>query len=104
MAWAAVRSKAVVLLLLICWLVCPLVVGVLCLSLFCCALHYVLSSFAIISKRKRTGYVAYIVLRMSCYCKYPLMTLPRDAGVGLRCVIVVFPEHTYFLSTRPVNI
>ena len=31
----------------------PLVVGVLCLSLFCCALLYVLSSFAIILKRKR---------------------------------------------------
>ena len=31
----------------------PLVVEVLCLSLFCCALLCVLSSFAIILKRKR---------------------------------------------------
>ena len=53
MAWAAVPSKAVVLLLLICYLVCfQLVVGVLCLSLFCCALLCVLSSFATILKRK----------------------------------------------------
>ena len=52
--WAAVRSKAVVLLLLICCLVCfPLVVGVLCVSLFCCSLFFVLSIFAIILKRNR---------------------------------------------------
>ena len=45
--------NAVVLLLLICCLVCfPLVAEVLCLSLFCCALPCVLSSFAIILKRK----------------------------------------------------
>ena len=50
-AEAAVRSKAVVLLLLICCLMCfPLGVGVLCLSLFCCALLCVLSSFEIILK------------------------------------------------------
>ena len=54
LAWAAVRSWAVVLLLLICCLVCfQFVEGVLCLSLFCCALLCVLSSFAIILKRKR---------------------------------------------------
>ena len=42
------------MLLLICCLVLfPLVVGVLCLSLFCCALLCVLSSFAIILERKR---------------------------------------------------
>ena len=41
------------MLLLICCLVCfPLVVGVLCLSLFCRALLCVRSSFAIL-KRKR---------------------------------------------------
>ena len=67
-----------VLLLLICCLVCcPLVVGVLCLSLFCCASLCVLSSFAIILKKKR-GLVAFalIVLRMSCYCKCSV-TLPH---------------------------
>ena len=49
---AAVSFKAVVLLLLICSFVCfPLVVGV--LSLLCCALLYVLSSFATLLKRKR---------------------------------------------------
>ena len=51
-AKAAVHSIAVVLLLLIRSLVrLPLVVGVLCLSLFC-ALLCALSSFAIILKRK----------------------------------------------------
>ena len=44
MAKAANRSKAVVLLSLICCLVCfTLIVGVLCLSLSCCALLCVLS-------------------------------------------------------------
>ena len=53
-ALATVHSKAVVLLLLICCLVCfPLVVGALCLSLFYCALLCVHSSFAPILKRKR---------------------------------------------------
>ena len=31
----------------------PLDVGVLCLSMFCCALLYVLSSFAVILQEKR---------------------------------------------------
>ena len=41
------------LLLIHCSVRFPLVFGVLCLSLFCCALPCVLSSFAIILKRKR---------------------------------------------------
>ena len=55
-----------------------LVVGVLCLSLFCRVLLCVLSSFAIILKRERAGFIAFIALRMSCYCKFSL-TLPHDA-------------------------
>ena len=48
------HTKAVVLLSLVCCLVCfPLVVGVLSLSLFWCVLICVISSFAIILKRKR---------------------------------------------------
>ena len=66
MAKAAVRSKAVVLWLLIRCLVCfPLVVGVLCLSLFCCALLCVFSSFANIMKRKRE-LVALLLLSYRC--------------------------------------
>ena len=64
----------------------PLVVGALCLSLFCCALLCVHISFAIISKGKKE-LVAFIVLRMSCYCKCSV-TLP---------VIVVFSDHTHLL-------
>ena len=52
--WTAVHCKAVVLLLLIyCLMQFPLLVRVPCLSLFCYALLCVLSSFAIILKRKR---------------------------------------------------
>ena len=58
-----------VLLLLMCCLVCfPLIVGDLCLSLLCCALLCILSSFAVILKMKRE-LIAFIVLQMSCYCK-----------------------------------
>ena len=66
------------MLLLICCLVCfPLVVGVLCLSLFCFVLLCVLSSFAIILKRKRELVaLLFIVLRMSCYCEC-YVTLPH---------------------------
>ena len=53
-AKAVVRSKAVVVLFLICCLVCFLLfVEVLCLSLFCCASLFDLSSFDTILKRKR---------------------------------------------------
>ena len=65
---AAVGSKAVVLWLLIRCLVCfPLVMGggVLYLSLFCCALLCVISSFAIILKRKRE-LIALLLLSYGC--------------------------------------
>ena len=57
-----VRSKAVALLLLICGLVCfPLVVGVLCLSLFCCTSLCALSCFAIVLMRKRELVVLFLL-------------------------------------------
>ena len=79
-AKAAIRSMTVVLLLIYCSMYFPLFVGVLCLSLFWYVLLCVLSSFAIILKRKRVraGYFAFIVLRMSCYCKCSV-ALPHGA-------------------------
>ena len=66
MAWAAVHSKAVVLLLLIYFLLYfPLFVGALSLSLICYALHCVHSSFAIILKAKRK---LVALLLLSCRC------------------------------------
>ena len=57
----------------------PLLVGVLCLSLFCTILLFVLSSFAII---------------LSCYCICSV-ALPHGAvGWSVVCVFVVFPDHT----------
>ena len=65
-AQAAVRYKAVFLLLLICCLMhFPLFVGVLGLSLFCYALLCVHSSFANILKRKNKM-VALLLLSKSC--------------------------------------
>ena len=84
-------------MLLIHCLVCfPLVLGTLCLSLFCWALLCVLSSFAIILKRKRE-LVALLLLSYRCLVTvndlWILLTVPL---VGLHCVIVVFPDHTNF--------
>ena len=76
-AKAVVQLLVGLLLLLTCCLVVhvfPLVVGVLCLSLFCCALLCVLFSFAIALKRKReAGCLAFIVIRVSCYCEYSVV-------------------------------
>ena len=71
--------------------------GVLCLSLFCCALHCVLSSFAIILKRKRE---LVALLLLSCGCLFIVnvlwlfLTVP---WVGLRCVSVVFADKTHLI-------
>ena len=82
----------------------PLFVGVLCLSLFCYVLLCVHSSFANISKRKRK-LVALLLLSYRCVVTinvlWPfLLTVPL---VGLKCVDVVFPDHTHFfiLSFNP---
>ena len=68
--------------------------GVLCLFLFCCALLCVLSSFATILKRKGE-LVALLLLSyeslVGVYVLWLFLTVP---WVGLRCVIVVFPNHT----------
>ena len=73
-----------------------LFVGVLCLSLFCCALLCVHSSFAIILKRKRK--LVALLLSYRCIVTinvlWPFLTVP---WVGLQYVIVVFPDHTHLL-------
>ena len=70
---------------------------VLNLSLFCCALLCVLSNFAIILKRKRK-LVALLVLSNGCLVAVFVLWLPLTVQlVGLWCVIVVFPDHTYLL-------
>ena len=92
MAWAAARSKAVVLLLLIyCLIYFPLFVGVLCLSLFCYTLLSVHSSFSINEEEEKAGCFASIVLQMYCIYKC-YVALPR-----LQYVIVLFPDHTNLL-------
>ena len=71
--------------------------GALCLSLFCYALLCVFSSFAIILKRKR-DLVALLLLSYGCPLTVNVLLLFLTAPwVGLRCVIVVFPDHTHLL-------
>ena len=98
-AWAAVRSKAVVLLLLIyCLMYFTLFVEVLCLSLFSYALLWVHFSFAIILKRKRR-LVALLLLSYRCIVtSHVLWLFLAVPWVGLQCVSVVFPDHTHFYS------
>ena len=96
MTKAAVRSKAVVLLLLIyCLMYFALFARVLCLSLFCYALLCGHSSFAIILKRNRK-LVALLLLSYSCIVAVNVLRLFLTVPwVGLQCVIVVFPDHTH---------
>ena len=75
----------------------PMLVGVLCLYLFCYALLCVHSSFAMILKRKRK-LVALLLLSYRCIVTinvlWLFLTMP---WVGLQCMIVVFPDPTHLL-------
>ena len=94
MAYAADRSKAVVLsLLAFCLLLLPLWESV--IVLFCCTFHYAHSSFAIILRGKRE---LVALLSLSSWCLVSVvwlfLTVPQ---VFLWFVIVVFPDHTHLL-------
>ena len=68
--------------------------GVLCLSLFCYALPCVLSSFALILKRKRKLVVLYMY---RCNVTVNVLWLFLTVlWAGLQYVIVVFLDHTHF--------
>ena len=74
----------------------PLLVGVLCWSLFCNALLYVLSSLAIILTRKRE-LVALLLLSFGCLVTVNALCLILTVPwVGLQFVTVAFPDHTNF--------
>ena len=75
----------------------PLFVGVLCLSLFCYALFYALSIFAIILTRKRE-LIVLLLLSFGCLVTVNVLWLFLTVlWVGLQFVIVVFPDHTHLL-------
>ena len=102
MAWAAVLSKAVVLLLLtFCLLSTPIVVVCNC-SMFCCMLFYVHSSIAIILMGKRK---LIVLLNLSSWCLVMVerlfLAVPRGC---LRFVIVVFPDHTHLLFLLSISV
>ena len=96
MAKAAVRSKAVVLLLLtFCFIIVTPIVGVCYCSMFCCTLLYVNSSIAINLMGKRE--LAALLNLSSWYLvmvEWLFLALP---WVCLRFVIVVFLDHTHLL-------
>ena len=78
----------------------PLSVGVMCLSLFCYALLYVHSSFAIVLKRKRK-LVTLITLSYRCIVTINVLWLFLTVPcVGLQYMNVVFPDHIHLLFIR----
>ena len=94
-AWAAVPSKALVLLLLTLFIVTP-IVGVCNCSMFCCTLLYVHSSFVIILMGKRE---LVALLSLSTWCLMVVVWLFFVVPwVCLRFEIVVFPAHTHYFS------
>ena len=91
---AAVRSKAVVLLLLTLFIVTP-IMGVCNCSMFCCTLPYVQSSFAINLMGKRE---LVALLTLSSWCLVVVVWLfLAVTWICLRFVIVIFPDHTHLL-------
>ena len=74
--------------------------GDLRLSLFCYALRSVLSSFAIILKRKRESWLIcfYCLVDVCLNPVHDLWLFLMVPWVGLWCVTVVFPDHTHVLS------
>ena len=74
-----------------------LLVGVLCLSLFCYVLLCVHSSFELILKRKRK---LVVLLLLSYRCSVTINVLWLFLTVPwlcLQCVIVLLPDHTHLL-------
>ena len=94
-AWAAVRSKAVVPLLLTFLLIVTPIVGVFNCYTFCCMLLYVHSSIVIILMGKRE-LVALLNLSSWCFVMVERLFLAMPRGC-LRFVIVVLPDHTQLL-------
>ena len=85
-------------LLIYCLMYFPLFVRVLCLSLFCFAFLCDNSSSAIILMRRRQ-LVALLLLSYRCIVTINVLWLfLKVPQVGLQYVIVVFPDHTHFLS------
>ena len=95
MAFAAVHSKAVVLLLLILVLIVIPIVRFCNCSMFCCALLYVLFSFAIILMEKIE---LAALLSLSSWCRVIVVWLFLAVPwICLQFVIMVFPDHTLLL-------
>ena len=85
------------MLLIYCLMYFPFFVGVLCLSLLWYAFLCVLSSFASILKRMRE-LVVLLLLSYGCLVTVNVLWLFLTVQwVCLRCVIVVFPDHTHLL-------
>ena len=93
------HSKAVVseLLLIHCLLLSPLFVGVFMVGP-CFVVHYLVSSFAIISLEKKDSWLLYLIA-FKCHLTVSVLCLFLTVlWVGLQCVIVAFHSHTHFCS------
>ena len=94
MAWAAVRSKAVVLLLLtFCLLLLPLWESVIVL---CFVVRYFMSILVAIILMGKRELIALLNLYSWCLVMVERLFLAVPQGC-LQFVIVVFPDHTHLL-------
>ena len=83
-----------------CLLLFPLIVRFCNCSTFCCTFLYVPSSFEIILMGRRE-LVALLSLPSWCLVIVVWLFLAVPL-VSLQCVIVVFPDHTYYFGFFPV--
>ena len=71
--------------------------------MFCCAVIYVLSSFATVLMGKRE---LAALLCLSAWCRVTVIVLwlfITVPWVGLQCVIVVFPDHTHVFAMQDIT-
>ena len=98
-AWAAVHSKVVVLLLLILFFnVLPIVCGRTVFLFVLLVMHDCVSIIVCnhLEEEEKAGCFANIVLQMYCYYKCSVAP-PHCVVGGQQCVIEVFPDHTHLL-------
>ena len=63
----------------------------------CFVVHYLVSSFAIISLGKKDSWLLYFNCLLMSFDSLCSASLPRAVGCST-CVIVVFPSHTHFFQ------
>ena len=75
----------------------PLFEGVLCLSLFCCALLFVHFSMHHLDEKEKSVSLMLFSSYRSITTTHVIWLFLTVPWVGLQCATVVFPDHTHLL-------